>query len=196
MNLIYTCHSIVILMIIFFLNAPSYIDYIGAQSVSNSTTQNDTDITNSTTSEHDTDLVNKRLPLEAVLVTKNIAQNGTVMIDLPFENRQQPGANWTYVLDSLPLYGSILPFNEKGDQINNGIIPYKAAVNFSGVDYFGYKITDNISSTKPALISVTTYANIPLIDTPILRITVSILVARRFHNNNSSSCITNNNEIA
>ena len=75
MNLIYTCPSIVFLMIIFFLNAPSYIDYIAAQSVSNSTTQNDTNITNSTTSELDTDLANKRLPLEAVLVTKNIAEN-------------------------------------------------------------------------------------------------------------------------
>ena len=93
--------------------------------MSNSTTQNDTDITDSTTSENDTDLADTRLPLEAVLVTKYMAQNGTVMIDLPFENRQLPGANWTYVLDSLPLYGSILPFDEKGDQIYNGIIPYK-----------------------------------------------------------------------
>ena len=33
MNLIYPSPSIVFLMIIFFLNAPSYIDYIAAQSM-------------------------------------------------------------------------------------------------------------------------------------------------------------------
>ena len=184
MNLHTICHSLFILLIILFMNVTSDFDYIGAQSTFNITSQNDTDL-----------MVN-RLPSEAVLITEKIAQNGTVMIDLPLKNHQPPGANWTYVLDSLPLYGSVLPFKENGDQILNGIIPYEAATNFSGVDYFGYMIIDNTSSTRPGLVSITTYADNPVIDNPILRIIVAILVVCRFHNNNSSSCFTHYHKIA
>ena len=159
------------------MNAPSHFEYTAAQSAINSTSQNDTDLSSTTAGQIDTGFMVKRLPSEAVLVTENIAQDGTVMIDLPLKNHQPPGANWTYVLDSLPLYGSVLPLKEKGDQILNGIILYEAAINYSGVDYFGYKIINNTLSTRPGLISITTYADNPLIDHPILRIIVAILVA-------------------
>ena len=144
---------------------------------STTTGENTTGPASTTTGEDGTELIDKSLPLEAVPVTENIAQNGTVTIDLPLENRQPPGANWTYVLDSLPLYGSIPPFMEKGDQIPNGIIPYKSAVNFIGEDYFRYKIYNDTSSTNPSSISITTSANFPLIEHHILRTIVAILVA-------------------
>jgi hypothetical protein len=159
------------------MNTILQVEPIGAQSTVNTTGQNDTNLNGNTTGQNDTNLVGNRLPLEADRVTENIAQNGTVMIDLPLKNYQPLESDWTYVLDSPPLYGSILPYKEKGDLIMNGIIPYKAAINFSGVDYFGYRIINDTSSTKPGQISITTYANNPLIEPPILRTIIAILIA-------------------
>jgi hypothetical protein len=57
--------------------------------------------------------------MKATPVFEQVVQNGYITIDLPFINKEPEGANWTYVLESLPQHGSIQPI-KKGDPIPNG----------------------------------------------------------------------------
>jgi hypothetical protein len=59
---------------------------------------------------------------------EEVAQNGSITIDLRLKNSQPPNANWTYTLESLPRNGSIQPIRI-GAPIPNGIIRYEAPPN-------------------------------------------------------------------
>lgn len=116
------------------------------------------------------------LNLEAVSVYEEVAQNGSITIDLPLKNDQSPNANWTYTLESLPLHGTIQPIRI-GDPIPNGIIRYGAASNFVGVDYLMYKIHNETSSTNVGSITIKTYVTQPILSDPIQRMLVSFGIA-------------------
>ena len=107
---------------------------------------------------------------------EEVAQNGSITIDLPLKNDQSPNANWTYTLESLPLHGTIQPIRI-GDPIPNGIIRYGAASNFVGVDDPMYKIHNETSSTNVGSITIKTYVTQPILSDPIQRMLVSFGIA-------------------
>jgi hypothetical protein len=117
-----------------------------------------------------------KLNLEAVPIYEEVAQNGSITIDLPLQNSQPLNANWTYTLESLPRNGSIQPIRI-GAPIPNGIIRYEPAPNFVGVDYFTYKIHNETSSTNVGSITIKTYVTVPIISDPIRRIAISFAIA-------------------
>ena len=108
---------------------------------------------------------------------KEVSEGGSIIIELPLENREPAGANWTYELESLPSHGSV-PI-KKGGYIPNGIIPYQAFPNFTGNDYFTYNVThkfNNQQSSTTGSISITSYVPKPIIYNPILRLITSFVI--------------------
>jgi hypothetical protein len=109
-------------------------------------------------------------------VYEQVAQGGSITINLPEANKELPDANWTYTLESLPLEGSIQPINIS-EEIPNGIIRYEADSNFAGIDYLTYKVHNQTDSTTLGSITIETYAVRPIIADPVLRIIVSFVTA-------------------
>ena len=103
------------------------------------------------------------------------SKNGSITIDLPLKNSEPMGANWTFVLVSYPRHGSIQPI-KLGEPIPNGIITYDAAANFTGSDYFIYKVRNQTSSALGS-ITIKTHFLKPIIPNPILRIVISFAIA-------------------
>jgi hypothetical protein len=167
-----------VLFSISFLYAISHINTVAAQTASNDTAPVGPGAASNDTAPVGPGAASFSVPAEAAPLSDEIALNGSTSISLSLQNPQPPrGTVWNYVIDSLPLYGSIQPINKKGDPIPNGMLTYRASNNFSGVDSFTYKITDNTSSSKSGWISIKTYAANPIIKEPIPRIIVAILIA-------------------
>ena len=82
---------------------------------------------NATAANQTTQLSHSNLPpnLKASPVYEAVSQNGSITIDLPLKNNEPAGINWTYVLESLPLHGSVQPI-KVGEPIPNGIITYRS----------------------------------------------------------------------
>jgi len=138
----------------------------------------ETTVANATVTNQTTQPSNSDLPpnLKASPVYEEVSRNGSTTIDLPLKNNEPAGVTWTYVLDSLPLHGSVQPV-KIGKPIPNGTITYEAAANFSGNDYFTYKIDNQTKSTAVALITIKTYVPKPIISDPTLRIIISFVMA-------------------